>query len=158
MVAIIVYISDVQAVTPNDSAISATSAAHRGLEEFADNDSRLAYAADLLNQNLYRSAEAFLSEFLETVEPDSHMAAAIRYDLGLAHLYLEEYNQAVSDFSAVIVQVDYPDAYYNLGNALVGLQNYEKALDAYESAIKLEQKPEYIEVRNTVLALLKKAS
>lgn len=151
---IIVHTSNTQTTTPNDPTISETSASYRGLEEFADNDSRLAYAADLLDQNLYQAAEAFLSEFLVTVEPDSRLSIAIRYDRGLAYLYLGEYDQAISDFSIVTAQVDYSDAYYNLGNALVGLKKYEKALEAYESALKLEQKPEYIEVRDTVLDLL----
>lgn len=155
VVAIIIYISSMRAIVPAEPA---TSAAHRELDEFADNDSRLAYAASLLDQNMYQSAEAFLSEFLSAVEPDSQIAAAICYDLGLAHLYLKKYDQAVSDLSAVIAKVGYPDAYYNLGNALVGLKDYEKALEAYETAIQLEQKPEYIVGRDAVLALMDKVS
>lgn len=149
--AIIVYISNTQHAAPNDPD---SSAAYRELDEFANDDARLAYAASLLDQHLYQAAEAFLSEFLATVEADSRLSAAIHYNRGLAHLYLTEYNQAISDFSAVTAQTDYPDAYYNLGNALVGLHLYEEALEAYESAIELEQKPEYVDVRDAVLALL----
>ncbi len=149
--AIIVYISGTQ---PTASNVPDSSVAYRGLDEFTDDDARLAYAASLLDQRLYRAAEAFLSEFLMTVETDSRLSAAIRYNRGLAYLYLMEYDEAISDFSAVTVQADYPDAYYNLGNALVGLQCYEEALEAYESAIELEKKPEYVEVRDAVLALL----
>lgn len=152
--AIITHISNTRADGPDDPAGSEASAAYRGLDEFTDDDARLAYAASLLDQRLYRTAAAFLSEFLEGVEADSRLSAAIRYDRGLAYLYLQEYEQAVSDFTAVTAQADYPDAYYNLGNALAGLQNYEEALEAYDTALKLEQKPEYMEARDAVLALL----
>ena len=149
--AVIVSISGAQ---PTASNVPDSSVSYRGLDEFADDDARLAYAASLLDQRLYRAAEAFLSEFLATVETDSRLSAAIRYDRGLAYLYLMEYNEAISDFSAVTAQADYPDAYYNLGNALVGLHRYEEALEAYGVAIELEEKPEYVEVRDAVLALL----
>lgn len=149
--AIIAYIFGVQPTVPDAPDSSVT---YRGTDEFADDDARLDYAASLLDQRLYRAAEAFLSEFLATVETDSRLSAAIRYDRGLAYLYLMEYNEAISDFSAVTAQADYPDAYYNLGNALVGLHRYEEALEAYGAAIELEEKPEYVEVRDAVLALL----
>lgn len=148
---IIVYVSETPSAALDDPD---SSVAYRGLDEFADDDARLAYAASLLDQRLYRTAEAFLSEFLATVETGSRLSAAIRYDRGLAYLYQMEYDKAISDFSAVTAQVDYPDAYYNLGNALTGLHRYEEALEAYESAIELEQKPEYVKVRDAVLALL----
>lgn len=149
--AIIVYISGAQPTASNNPG---SSEAYRGLEEFADDDARLAYAASLLDQRLYQAAEAFLSEFLATVETNSRLSAAIRYNRGLAYLYLMEYDEAISDFSSVTAQADYPDAYYNLGNALMGLHIYEEALEAYESALELEQKPEYVDARDAVLAQL----
>lgn len=136
------------------AVVSEAPVIYRGLEEFEDDDARLAYAADLLGKGQHQAAEAFLSDFLATVEPNSYIATAICYDRGLARLYLEEYNQAVSDFSAVTEQVEYPDAYYNLGNALLGLENFEKALEAYEHALSLEQRPEYINARDVVQSQL----
>lgn len=152
--AIFTYISGAWAAGKGNFDDCESFVTYRGLEEFTDDDERLDYAAGLLDQRLYRAAEAFLSEFLETAEPDSRLSAAIRYNRGLAHLYLKEYDLAISDFSAVTGQADYPDAYYNLGNAFAGLGDYEKALEAYDSALELEQKPEYREVRDAVLALL----
>lgn len=157
---IITIISTAIAVTPyigSPSPVNSASAApedYRRLEEFSDDNARLAYAADLLNQGRYELAEVFLSDFLLTVEPDSHMAAAICYDRGLAYLYLRDYSQAASDFSIVTAQVDYADAYYNLGNAMTGLHEYRAALESYESALKLEQKPEYKKAKDAVLNLL----
>lgn len=140
--------------TPSATVTPAPSVTYRPLEDFEDDDARLAYAADLLGQNQPQAAEAFLSDFLAAVESGSQLAAAIRYDRGLAHLYLKDYNQAIVDLSAVITQAEYPDAYYNLGNAYAGLEDDESALAAYEHAIALEQKPEYTDARDAALARL----
>lgn len=152
--AIFTYISSTWAARWGDFDDCEPSVTYRELDEFADDDERLDYAASLLDQRLYQAAEAFLSKFLETAEPNSRLFVAIRYNRGLAYLYLKEYDQAISDFSAVTGQADYSDAYYNLGNAFAGQHDYEKALEAYDAALELEQKPEYSEVRDAVLALL----
>lgn len=118
------------------------------LEEFKDDEERLAYAADLLNTGKHQTAVTFLSNFLATVEQDSHLATTIYYDRGLAHLYLKEYHLAVSDLSKVVKQAEYADAYYNIGNALVGLERYEDAIEQYKQAQQLKQKPEYEAAQN----------
>lgn len=125
--------------------------------EFEDDDARLAYAADLLTQGQHQAAEDFLSQCLTTVDSSSHIATAFRYDRGLARLYCGEYNQAIDDFTSVVDRVSYPDAYYNLGNALLGLEHYDKAADAYARASELEPKPEYATAKEYVDALCNNA-
>lgn len=139
---------------PSATVAPAPSVTYRPLEDFENDDVRLAYAADLIGQGQHQAAAAFLSDFLAMVEPGSQLATAIQYDRGLAHLYLKEYNQAVVDLSTVTAQVEYSDAYYNLGNAYTGLEDDENALAAYEHAIALEQKPEYVAARDAALARL----
>lgn len=144
--------ANVDSDTSTASADPSTPAICRELEEFEDNETRLAYAADLLGAGEYRATVMFLSDFLVTVEPNSHLATAIYYDRGLAHLYLKEYHQAILDLSSVVEQVEFPDAYYNLGNAHLRLDDYEEALANYEHAQSLEKKPEYEDAMNIAKA------
>lgn len=127
------------------------------LNDFADDDERLAYAADLIGHGRYEDAVSFLKSFQDAVESGSEIELAIRFNLGLAYLYREDWNEAVNHLKAVAERTRYPDAYYNLGCAYMGLDQKEKALEAIEKAMDLEQKPEYEAAREVLLSGMKES-
>lgn len=127
------------------------------IHDFADNDERLAYAADLIGHGWYEDATVFLKSFQETVEPGSEIELAIRFNLGLAHLYRENWNEAINDLEVVARRTSYPDAYYNLGRAYMSLNQTDLALEAFEKALSIEQKPEYQAAKDATISGAKKA-
>ena len=124
-------------------------------DRFEDDDDRLAYSANLLEHDQFQDAEGFLTDFLNLVESDSPIVSAIKYNRGLARLYSTNSRQAIDDFIDVTKCVDYPDAYYNIGNAYAILGEDDDALKAYTQAIALSEKPEYIRARDLILTRLK---
>lgn len=122
------------------------------LGNFENDDGRLSYTADLMNQGHDREAIEFLNEFLKSVESDSEIAVTIHFNLGLAHFHLEEWNEAVTDFAIAADQAHHPDAYYNLGVAKMNLNENESALESLNKALALWQKPEYVAARDAVLS------
>lgn len=128
------------------------------IHDFADNDERLAYAADLIGHGWYEDATVFLKSFQETVESGSEIELAIRFNLGLAHLYRENWNEAINNLEVVARRTSYPDAYYNLGRAYMGLNQADLALEAFEKALGIEQKPEYQAAKDAAISGTKESS
>lgn len=128
-----------------------------GLDEFNDDDARLAYSADLIGDGRYRDAVDFLKSFQKAVESDSEIELAIRFNLGLAYLYREDWSEAVNNLDIVAKRTNYPDAYYNLGLAYMGLNQPESALDAFDKALRFGQKPEYEAAREAALSGMKES-
>lgn len=121
-------------------------------DDFADDDARLAYSADLIGRGQYEDAVTFLKDFQKAVESDSEIELAIRFNLGLAYLYREDWSEAVNNLNVVAKRTNYPDAYYNLGLAYMGLNQPEPALDAFDKALGFGQKPEYEAAREAALS------
>ncbi len=138
--------------TPTVAVTEQPPADIRGLDDFADDDERLAYAADLIGHGWYDDAMIFLKSFQDAVEPGSEIELAVRFDLGLAHLYREDWNEAVNHLEVVAKRTNYPDAYYNLGRAYMGLNRTGPALEAFEKAMEIEPKPEYEAARDALLS------
>ena len=68
----------------------------------------------------------------------THPSVGYFYNLGLAHLNLEHFNEADQLFHHVVNQKpDYSEAWNNLGLALKGLERFEDALNCLEKAIAL---------------------
>lgn len=63
---------------------------------------------------------------------------SLRVDLGGVFLNAKNYDQAAQLFEqAARLKPDYPNAYYNWGKALEGMQRYEPALAAYKQALSI---------------------
>lgn len=78
--------------------------------------------------------------------------------LGLTHVQMGDHEQGV-DFirRALAVKTDFPEAYYNLGNALLSLQRPEEALANLDHAIRLNPKdPQYHFERGNALKEMKR--
>ncbi len=91
-------------------------------------------AAIYINLEKYNDAIAILSNVkLATPSVDYF------YNLGLAHLNLEHFNEADQLFHYVVNQKpNYSEAWNNLGLALEGLELFEDALKCIEKAINLD--------------------
>jgi tetratricopeptide (TPR) repeat protein len=57
---------------------------------------------------------------------------------GLSYYKAEQYADAIAAFDRLIqLTPDYAGAYFNKGNALIGMGRYEEAVAAYDQAIRL---------------------
>lgn len=91
----------------------------------------------LYEQGQYDEA---LVKYLEALgqEGDSTL---IKFGLGNVFHAQEKFDDAGQAFASALVSPDNSvraDAFYNLGNALVGAQQYDKAVEAYKTALKLK--------------------
>lgn len=143
--------------TPTAAVAEPVPADISDLDDFADDDERLAYAADLIGHGWYEDAVVFLKSFQDTTESGSEIELAIRFNLGLAYLYREDWYEAVNNLEVVAKRTNYPDAYYNLGRAYMGLNQTELALESFEKALDIEQKPEYEAARDAMLSNMKES-
>ncbi len=90
-------------------------------------------AAIYIQLEKYNDAISILSNIKLT-----HPSVGYFYNLGLAHLNLEHFNEADQLFNHVVNQKpDYSEAWNNLGLALKGLDRFEDALNCIEKAITL---------------------
>jgi Ca-activated chloride channel family protein len=79
-------------------------------------------------------------------EKEDYAKAAQRFEdplwKGVSHYFNKDYEAAIQQFS----RLDTAESYFNLGNAYVHIQDYEKAVASYKQALK--RKPDYEEAEN----------
>jgi len=79
-------------------------------------------------------------------EREDYAKAAQRFEdplwKGVAHYFDKDYEAAIQQFS----RLDTAESYFNLGNAYVRIQDYEKAETSYSQALK--RNPDYEEAEN----------
>jgi TolA-binding protein len=78
----------------------------------------------------YTDAEIYFSKHLEKFSNDVNAY----YNRGYARFKLKEYNEAISDFSAVLDKNGTMESYFYRGNCYYSLKDYEKACDDYTKA------------------------
>jgi len=83
----------------------------------------------------YTDAEIYFSRHLEKFSNDVNAY----YNRGYARFKLKEYNEAISDFSAVLDKNGTMESYFYRGNCYYSLKEYKKASDDYTKAS--EQQP-----------------
>lgn len=99
-----------------------------------------------------RIADAALKQ-----EAEDEIKATLFYNSGLAHARLGEFPQAHSAFDQAVKIKPFADAYYALGLVCVNhLGRYDLAVEAFDNALALEQKPEYEAARASAYACLQK--
>ncbi|WP_066224795.1 tetratricopeptide repeat protein [Formosa haliotis] len=98
------------------------------------------------NYNLGNYAESVLDfkAFKQFAGSDSEESKVVDYNLGYAYFKQKDYNQATAHFSAFTQnytedQIKLNDAFLRLGDGYFVSSNYNKAIEAYDSAIKLNQ-------------------
>lgn len=154
LLSICTFITQHKPFRPANAEISSESIEIKHIEDFGDDDGRLSYTADLMDQGHDSEAIEFLNEFLKCVESDSEIAVSIHFNLGLAHFHLEEWNEAVTDFAIAANQANHSDAYYNLALAKMKLNENESALELLDKALSLQQKHEYEVAKDAILGKL----
>jgi predicted AlkP superfamily phosphohydrolase/phosphomutase/tetratricopeptide (TPR) repeat protein len=122
-----------------------------------------------LNQSGHQNAEFYallgrtyliLSEwkkanesFAKAIELDANNANAF-HGLSLTFLRLKKYEDAVvNGISAIGIKYAFPAAHYHLGEALIGIKEFEHAVNAFEVA--LQQEPGYSIARKKLIELYK---
>lgn len=92
-------------------------------------------------------------------EKKDYVTAALRFEdpmwKGISHYFNKDYEAAIEQFS----RLDTAESYFNLGNAYVHIQDYPKAVESYEQALK--RKLDYADAENNrqlVQALLDKVA
>lgn len=110
-------------------------------EDFQSHKNRLAYAADLIEKGRDKDALTFLMKYLEMEGLDEETRATIQYNCGLCCLHIEEYHQAVTYLTEAAEKSSSPYAYYNLGCAYIGREDYLSAETAFKRALELSEEP-----------------
>lgn len=82
-----------------------------------------------------RHADA-LPVFRKMVVGDDLPPVGLAYNLGLCHLQLDQYQEAVDVFASLLRRVDKADFHFVLGMAYQGLNKNREALAAYQEAAK----------------------
>ena len=73
--------------------------------------------------------------------------ASLHLNRGVAFMAAERFEEGLRSFEwSILIQPEFPDAYYNLGVALQSLKYFEPALQNYDYALAL--KPVYVDARN----------
>lgn len=106
-------------------------------QDLSSNSERFSYAADLMDQSDYKTAQVFLSNFLLMEGLDEEIKMTIYYDRGICYYHTENYYQATSDFKEVAIRSSNPDAYYNLGCAYLNQESYQEAYEAFGQAVSI---------------------
>ena len=73
--------------------------------------------------------------------------ASLHLNRGVAFMAGERFEEGLKSFEwSILIQPDFPDAYYNLGVALQSLKYFEPALENYDRALVV--KPGYVDACN----------
>ena len=76
--------------------------------------------------------------------PDFHFSASIRNDIGLFYYVLEQYPEAIDEFThATLLKPNFVEAYFNLGTAYSALEQTQKAIECYQTVIKIDPRHSY---------------
>ncbi len=116
---------------------------------FQNDNLRLAYAADLMEQEKYQAAIGFLREYLQLPELSDEVKDCVNFNLGLCLLTTGvDYNQAASLLSEMADHVKQAKVYNYLCHACIRAKRPADALDAIERAIDLDDQENYRELRD----------
>lgn len=108
-------------------------------EDYENHKSRLACAADLIEKGKDEDALTFLMKYLKMEGLDEETRATIQYNCGLCCLHIEDYHQAVTYLEDAAEKSSSPYAYYNLGCAYIGREDYPSAEAAFKRALDLSE-------------------
>lgn len=87
------------------------------------------------------STQTPVSDAVVKNSPDPHLnVVQTAFDQGVMMLHAKEYELAITAFHKVIgLAPEMPEAYNNIGYALLGMQAYQPAQDFFNSALELDQ-------------------
>ena len=78
-------------------------------------------------------------KYLKMEGLDEETRVAILYNCGLCCLHIEDYHQAVTYLAEAAEKSRSPYAYYNLGCAYIGREDYPSAEAAFKQALELSE-------------------
>lgn len=122
-------------------------------ESFENDDRRLAYAADLFEEDCYDDAITFLEMFRELEPLDRETEVCIDYNLGLCYLAKGNRNLAANYLEDVIPEVENAGVQfqYDFWTAYAEAKNNEEVLDSLRSAIDQNDYERFLEEKNALL-------